>query len=188
LTWNELLSEPPALPQKRTRLDDEATFCAECSAINFERVFADADAHFSQAGAEVDSRPLKMTLSTADGLLVMNLGSRLSEGSPCSLCRFFWAMRIVPDSTSRYELRAYSSVTCNDYFRCPTKRKDYQKWPKLQNAFLAVMPSKPLRNPHRLLAKTGSIYRALPYELVEHYDGFWGRRIGERVDFRLIQQ
>lgn len=187
LTWNELLSEPPAPPRKRTRLDDEVTFCAQCSAIDFERVFADADAHFSQGGAEADSHLLKRTLSTADGLLVMDLGSRLSECSPCSLCRFFWAMRIVPDNTSRYELRAYSSVTCNNYFRCPNK-KNNQKLRKLENAFLAVVPSKPLRNPGRLLAETGSIYRALPYELPEQYEGFWGRRIGERVDFGLIQQ
>lgn len=115
LTWAELPHESPesqSLRLKRAKLDDKESLCAECSAVDFNKVFADADVHF-----RADTGPLQRPMSTSEGLFVMDLGHRLSSTSACALCRFLWMMRMVLESPSGYELqhtRAFPVATFSD--------------------------------------------------------------------------
>lgn len=68
--------------------DDEVTFCTACSGIDFESLITDVN-------AQIESKPLKRTSSTSDGVFMMNFKNRLSENSPCARCLFSWAMGIV---------------------------------------------------------------------------------------------
>jgi hypothetical protein len=100
--------------------------------------------------------------SSKEGLYVATFGGRLSQQSACPICQFFRSMRISPDDSKDYELRAFSSVNCNGFIDADVIIGD-DNLMQLQTAFLAVVPAvTPFGAPHLAFGVQGSIYRSLP--------------------------
>ncbi|KAL7955733.1 heterokaryon incompatibility protein domain-containing protein [Trichoderma compactum] len=175
------------LVAKRANLYHLPNLCDQCSRIDLLNVFKQADTHFSQIGAS-SGRNIPWTQSSEEGYFVMSFKEPLSQQSQCPLCRFFWRARFGGESTSSYELRAFSSLTCTDYIH--SNRLQGLPIKSTQNAFLAVVPSNSIDNHlHRLATEHGAIHRSTMCGASENAEmnGIWGREIGKQIDFSVLR-
>ncbi|KAF4977608.1 hypothetical protein FZEAL_5892 [Fusarium zealandicum] len=135
----------PPRPAKRSKIthvaSKDAGFCKSCQQLDLVKAFSDADEYFTNNWDLVlGLRDWKDARASFQGIFIANIEIATLCRPACTLCDFFWNVRLQDDARNCFEIRAFPS-----YWAVPLVRLNGSAFRNqdrtVQPSVLVVVPS-----------------------------------------------